>query len=74
MKYWRGYLISAVMLIATWAMNQFASTHSKLVDMVYPFVIRTVQDYLAEWTSVFEFPIWQPLALVLGVLILGEEV
>ncbi len=63
MKYWRGYLIAAVMLIATWAMNQFASTHSKLVDMVYPYMTRLLQTNLAQWSSGVDFCLWQLLVL-----------
>ena len=52
----------------------FGERFATLVDMVYPYVIRTAQGYLAEWTSVVEFPVWQLLAVVLGVLILASLV
>ena len=70
MKYWFGYLTAGILAAITWVLMQFGQRFSTLVDMVYPYVIRTTQGYLAEWTSVVDFPIWQLLAVVLGVLIL----
>ena len=74
MKYWRGYLIAAVMLIATWAMNQFAATHSKLVDMVYPYMTRLLQTNLAQWSSGVDFCLWQLLVLFGLVILLASIV
>jgi len=70
LKYWFGYLTAGILAAITWVLMQFGQRFSTLVDMVYPYVIRTTQGYLAEWTSVVDFPIWQLLAVVLGVLIL----
>lgn len=74
MKYWFGYLTAAIFGAITWLLMQFGQRFSTLVDMVYPYVIRTVQGILAEWTSSVEFPVWQLLAVVLGVLVLASFV
>ena len=43
MKYWRGYLTAFVFAVITWALIQFGQQFTSLVDMVYPYVIRTLQ-------------------------------
>ena len=30
-----------------------------LVDMVYPYVTRSVQSFLTAWTGGFDFLVWQ---------------
>ena len=72
MKYWFGYLVAAIFGAISWVLLQFGEKFSNLVDMVYPYVIRNLQNYLAEWTSVVEYPVWQLLAIVLLVLILAS--
>ena len=72
MKYWFGYLTAAIFGAITWVLLQFGEKFTNLVDMVYPYVIRNVQNYLAQWTSVVAYPIWQLLAVVLAVLILAS--
>ena len=67
MKYWRGYLVAAILAACTWGFREFAQTHSKLVDMVYPYVTRMVQTYMAGWSSGVEFCLWQAILLALGV-------
>ena len=74
MRYWFGYLTAAIFGAITWVLMQFGERFSTLVDMIYPYVIRTLQGYLAEWTSVVDYPVWQLLAVVLGVLILASIV
>ena len=74
MKYWFGYLTAAIFGAITWVLLQFGEKFTNLVDMVYPYVIRNVQNYLAQWTSVVEYPVWQVLAVVLAVLILASLV
>ena len=70
MKYWFGYLTAGIFAAITWILMMFGEKFSTLVDMVYPYVIRTTQGYLAQWSSIVDFPIWQLLAVVLGVLLL----
>ena len=74
MKYWFGYLTAGIFGAITWVLLQFGEKFTTLVDMVYPYVVRTLQDYLAQWTSVVDYPVWQLLAVVLVVLILASLV
>ena len=74
MKYWFGYLTAGIFAAITWVLMQFGEKFTTLVDMVYPYVIRTLQNYLAQWTSIVEYPVWQLLAVVLMVLILASLV
>lgn len=74
MKYWFGYLTAGIFAAISWVLLQFGEKFSNLVDMVYPYVIRNVQNYLAQWTAVVEYPVWQLLAVVLIVLILASLV
>ena len=74
MKYWFGYLTAAIFGAITWVLMQFGEKFSTLVDMIYPYVIRTMQSFLAEWSSVVAFPLWQLLTVALGVLILASLV
>ena len=70
MKYWFGYLTAGIFAAITWILMIFGEKFSQLVDMVYPYIIRTTQGYLADWSAIVDFPIWQLLAVVLGVLVL----
>ena len=74
MKYLRGYLTAAIFGAIAWVLMQFGQRFTELVDMVYPYVIRTVQTFLAEWTGGVDFCVWQLLAVALGVLILASVV
>ena len=65
MKYWRGYLVAAILAACTWGFQEFARTHSKLVDMIYPYVTRLVQNFMADWSSGVTFCLWQAILLVL---------
>lgn len=70
MKYWRGYLTAAIIGFFSWALIEFAKAHTALIDMVYPYVTRMLQDLLAQWSSEVNFCLWQffAIALVVGVL------
>ena len=68
MKYWRGYLVAAIAAACSWALKDFVKNHSELIDMIYPYVTRMIQDYLAKWSSDVAFCVWQMLLLVLIVL------
>ena len=71
MKMLRGYLVAAIIGALTWVLMQFGERFSTLVDMVYPYVIRTLQGFLATWSGGVDFLLWQVLAVALGVLALG---
>ena len=74
MKYFAGYITAAIFGAITWVLMQFGEKFTTLVDMIYPYVIRTLQGFLAQWSSVVAFPLWQLLVVVLGVVILATLV
>ena len=74
MKYWFGYLVAAIIGGLTWVLMQFGQRFSTLVDMVYPYVIRTLQGILAQWSGSVDFLLWQLLAVALAVVILASLV
>ena len=74
MKYWRGYLTAAIFGLISWVLMQFAQRYSTLVDMVYPYVTRSVQGFLTAWTSGFDFCVWQIAVLVFAVIVLATLV
>ena len=74
MKYWRGYLIAAIIAAVTWGINKLGATYSNLVDMVYPYLTRTIQTFLAEWSSSLDFCIWQVAVVVLVLLAMASIV
>jgi len=65
LKYWRGYLVAAILAACTWGFREFAQTHSKLVDMIYPYVTRLVQNFMADWSGGITFCLWQAILLAL---------
>ena len=74
MKYWRGYLTAFIFAVITWALLQFGQNFTGLVDMVYPYVIRTLQNMLAQWSSGVDFVVWQMLLMAMVVLGLASAV
>ena len=72
MKYWFGYLVAAILAALTWVLQEFGARFSTLIDMVYPYVIRTLQGILAEWSGSVDFLLWQLLAVALAVVALKE--
>ena len=74
MKYWRGYLTAFIFAVITWALIQFGQQFTSLVDMVYPYVIRTMQNMLAQWSGSVDFVVWQMLVMALVVIGLATAV
>ena len=74
MKYWRGYVAAVVFGAIAWALDRFAAGHTALVDMVYPYMTRLVQGYLAQWSSAVEFCVWQLAIMALVVMLLASIV
>ena len=74
MKYWRGFLVAAIIAFFSWLLIEFASTHTLLIDMVYPYVTRMLQTTLAEWASSVTFCLWQLFAVVLALGLLTSIV
>lgn len=66
MKYWRGYLVAAILAACTWAFREFAQTHSDLVDMFYPYVTRMIQNFMAGWSGGVTFCVWQAILVALA--------
>ena len=64
MKYWRGYLVAFIFAAITWALMQYGQAFTDLVDMIYPYVVRTLQNMLAQWSGGVDFVIWQLLVMV----------
>ena len=74
MKYWRGYLTAVVFAGLTLALQQFAKNHGDLLDMVYPYMTRIVQDMLTGWSSGFSFCLWQILVGIFVVILIATVV
>ena len=64
MKHWRGYLVAAIVAACTWGLQLFSAAHAVLVDMIYPYVTRMVQNYLAEANGGAGFLVWRILLFV----------
>ena len=74
MKYWAGYITTAVFTAITVILMQMGQRFSVLIDMVYPYVIRTFETMLAEWSSGVDFLVWQFVAILLVVLLVASIV
>lgn len=74
MKYWCGYLTAAIFAAFSWVLMQFGEKYQMLVDMVYPYVTKTVQSVLSQWTSGVDFLVWQTILVLLAVLVIGSLV
>ena len=74
MKYWAGYLTAAIIGAISWALMQMAQKFTTLVDMVFPYVLRILQDTLSEWSAGLDFCLWQVLAVAGGALVIASIV
>ena len=74
MKYWTGYITAAILAAISWVLLQFGAQFTTLVDMVYPYVTRTVMDYLAVWTAPLEFCLWQVIVVAAAVVLIATVV
>ena len=74
MKYIRGYLTAAILAVFTLGLRAFARSHSALVDMIYPYVTRMAQNYLADWNSGVSSCLWQVLLVWMLMLVLATLV
>ncbi len=74
MKYWRGYIVAVALALLTWGLTEFAAAHGELVDMIYPYMSRLIQDFLAQWTAGVSACLWQVLAILLVVGLLASIV
>ena len=67
MKYWRGYLVAAIIGVCTFSFAAYAKTHRLLVDMIFPYISRMITGSTAEWSAAVPFLLWQAL-LIFAVL------
>ena len=74
MKYWRGYLAAAILGALTWVLTQMGQRYSTLVDMIYPYVTRSVQSFLTAWTGGVDFLVWQTVILFLAIVLVATLV
>ena len=74
MKYWTGYLTAAILGAISWVLLQFGEKFTVLVDMVYPYVTRTVMDYLAVWSAPLEACLWQVIVVAAAVVLIATIV
>ncbi len=74
MKYWTGYLTAAIFAAFAWALGRLGRSLSTLVDAVYPYITRSMQSILAQWTGTVDFCVWQVVLIVLAVIVLATIV
>ncbi len=74
MKYWRGYLTAAIFGVFTWVLIQMGQRYTTLLDMVYPYVTRSVQAFLTAWTGGFDFLVWQTALVFLLIALIAALV
>ena len=74
MKYWRGYLTAAIFLLLSWGLSQLAGMFTTLVDMVYPYVTRTIQGFLSAWSGGVDILVWQIGVVLMAVILLATVV
>ena len=71
MKYWAGYVTAAILGAIALALGRLADRYTTLVDMVYPYVTRTAQDLLAQWSGAVPFCLWQVAVMLLLIFIVA---
>ena len=74
MKYWTGYLTAAILGGISWVLLQFGEKFTTLVDMIFPYVTRTVMGFLAEWTAPLSFCLWQLIVVAAAVVLIATIV
>ncbi len=74
MKYWRGYILAGILALVTVGLMQLADRFSTLVDMVYPYVTRFLQSFLASWSGAVDFTVWQVLLVLLILAVIATLV
>lgn len=74
MKYWRGYLVAGILAAITWGVKNLAERFTLLVDMVYPYVARTLQTMLTQWSSSADYCLWQMWLIALVVIVVATIV
>ena len=65
MKYWRGFLVAGILAAIMLGLQWLAKRFTQLVDMVYPFLTREIQGFLAGWSGNVDFTVWQVLVMLI---------
>ena len=73
MKYWRGFLVAGILAAITLGLQWIARRFTQLVDMVYPYLTREIQGFLAGWSGNVDFTVWQVLAM-LAIAVLAASI
>lgn len=63
MKHWWGYLTAAIFAAFSWMLMELGEKYSQLIDMVYPYVTRSVQTFLSTWTGSVDALVWQVIVV-----------
>ena len=74
MKYWRGYLVAAILGVCSWGLMELGKNYATLIDMMYPYMSRMVVSNLTDWSLTVYFCLWQLVAAVLVVGLLASIV
>ncbi len=74
MKYWRGYLVALILAACAWGLAEFAQSHWVLVDMIYPYTSRLIQNFMAQWSSGAAYCVWQLFVLILAAGVIASIV
>jgi hypothetical protein len=74
LKYWRGFLTAGIFAAITWGLMNLGQRFTVLVDMIYPYITRILQDFLVTWTGEVSFCLWQVLLLLLIVIVMATIV
>ena len=69
MKYWRGYLVAAILAAVSFGLIAFAKAHESLVDMIYPYMTRVFITTLAQWSGSVSYCIFTVLAAIVVVIL-----
>lgn len=74
MRNLRGFFVAAIFGGLTWLLTWAAKQYQNVLYLAYPFMSRTVQDYLAAFTAKFDFCLWQVALLAVIVAFLATFV
>ena len=71
MKKYMGYILAVISFGIYLGITALAKRYGQLLDTFYPYITRWGQKVLAAISSIFPFTLWQALAVVLVLLLLG---
>lgn len=66
-----GYILAVISFGIYLGITALAKRYSQLLDTFYPYITRWGQKVLAAISSIFPFTLWQALAVILVLLLLG---